>query len=97
MKKTITESDFKRYFKDYNREDNFSSYGLTKLYEYLIEIEEETGQEMELDVIAICCEFTEFQSIEDLKKEYDVDSLRELENETDVVCFEDDCILFRCY
>ena len=49
---------FEARFKDYNREDNFSYQGLRALYEFLIDIAESTGA-IEVDVIALCCEFSE--------------------------------------
>lgn len=54
MKKTITKDEFKREFKGYNRENQYSSYALEKIFDYLEEFEEATGEEIELDVIALC-------------------------------------------
>ena len=48
MKKTITKNEFKREFKEYNRDNQFSSYALSKLFDYLEEFEEE----IELDVVS---------------------------------------------
>jgi len=42
-----------------NRKTNFSYEGLEILFEYLEELEEGTDQEIELDVIALCCDFSE--------------------------------------
>ena len=41
------------------RPDNFSYEGLATLWDYLDEYEQSTGEELELDVIAICCDFSE--------------------------------------
>lgn len=46
------------------RPDNFTYEGLRALFDYLTEIEEETGEEIELDVIALCCEFSEITEVE---------------------------------
>ena len=43
----------------------FSYAGSFALAEYLEDYEESTGEELELDVIALRCEFTEFESVED--------------------------------
>jgi hypothetical protein len=59
MKKTITETMFVEAF-DYV--DNFSRKGLRALYEALIDYEESTGEEVELDVIRLRCEYAEYQS-----------------------------------
>ena len=55
MKQSINIYDFRRAFKTYDR-DNFSYEGLKALFEYLEEYEDDTGEELELAVIALCCE-----------------------------------------
>lgn len=71
MKQTITESDFVRAFLDWETySKNFSKNGLYALYEYLTNYEEGTGEEMELDVVAICCDFSEYESAREAAKEY---------------------------
>lgn len=72
MKKTIDFSGFRQAFIDYNRIDNFSEEGLAELYDGLIQLEEDTGQELELDVISLCCDFRE-STIEELNNDYDQD------------------------
>jgi hypothetical protein len=69
MKKTVYKSDFIEAFQDV-RPDQFSHAGLSALYDYFEEFEEDTGKEIELDVIAICCEFTEYSSIHDFVADY---------------------------
>ena len=59
MKTTINRYQFERAFVDADRKENFSYEGLGLLFDYFEEIEEGTGQEIELDVIAICCEYAE--------------------------------------
>ena len=58
MKTTVYENEFIKMFQDI-RPNNFSLGGLHRLYEGLTEFEEDTGEELELDVIAICCDFRE--------------------------------------
>ena len=84
MKQTMNEFDFKNEFKKI-RPDNFSYDGLTALYDYLTQYEENTDQELEFDPIAYCCEYTEFDSFEDVKKNYDVEDLEHLEQNTIVL------------
>jgi hypothetical protein len=84
MKQTINEFDFKNEFKKI-RPDNFSYDGLTVLYDHLTQYEENTEQELEFDPIAYCCEYTEFDSFEDVKKNYDVEDLEHLEQNTIVL------------
>ena len=89
MKQSVNSYDFERAFKQI-RPDNFSYKGLNALYEYLEGYEEDTGEEMELDVIAICCDFTEFEDMEEFKAYYDgYETIEELEEETTVIKIED--------
>ena len=82
MKKIINLADFRQAFKNYGRENQFSYEGLETLFNHLEEYEEGTGEEIKLDVIALCCEYTEFENFEELQKEHDAETMKELENET---------------
>ena len=84
MKQTMNEFDFKNEFKKI-RPDNFSYDGLTALYDYLIQYEEDTGEELEFDPVAYCCEFSEYNNFDDVKKNYDVKDLEHLEQNTIVL------------
>jgi hypothetical protein len=59
MKTTVSKYDFERAFADAGRKDQFSYEGLAVLFDYLEELEASTGQELELDVIALCCDYYE--------------------------------------
>jgi hypothetical protein len=72
MKITVTESMFKDKFAAYDRKDNFSWEALGLLFAYLEELEADTGEETELDVVAICCDFTE-DSAENVAKSYSIE------------------------
>ena len=80
----MNEFDFKNEFKKI-RPDNFSYDGLTALYDHLIQYEEDCDTELEFDPIAYCCEFSEYDSFEDVKKNYDVEDLEHLEQNTTVL------------
>ena len=63
MKTTLNTSDIARAIKsDYNAAWTWD--GAKALAEYLEEYEESTGEEMELDVCAIRCDFSEYASLE---------------------------------
>ncbi len=62
MKATVTKHDFIDAFLHYEREHNFSYEGRSALFDYIEELEEDTGEEMELDIIGICCDFSEYKS-----------------------------------
>jgi hypothetical protein len=59
MKTTVDFYDFKRAFELCGRGDQFSRDGLFALYDYLTELERDIGKEFDLDVVALCCEWTE--------------------------------------
>lgn len=59
MKQTINFSQFCDAFRAHDRQDQFSYEGKRALFDELQDYEEQTGNEMELDVIALCCEFVE--------------------------------------
>ena len=69
MKQTIGLCEFEDAFRSI-RPDNFSYSGLQALFEYLEEYEEDTGEEIELDVIALCCEYTEYDNLEGYINDY---------------------------
>ena len=70
MKQTVNLYDFERAFVDMNRADNFSYAGKQALFEWLEEMDEECGTETELDVIGLCCEFSEYDTALEAAKEY---------------------------
>jgi hypothetical protein len=72
MKTTVSRYDFERAFIDADRKENFSYEALGLLFDYFESYEEETGQEIELDVIAICCEYSE-DTLESIAANYSID------------------------
>lgn len=78
------------------RPDNFTYEGLKALSEYFEEYEESTGEEIEFDPIAICCEYTE-DSIKNVLSNYDLDTLEELEDNTQVIHVGDENIIYASY
>lgn len=70
MKKTIYFDDFKKAFEEMDRIEQFSEEGLKALFDYLEEFEKDTGIEIELDVIALCCDFTEYEDFDEFKENY---------------------------
>ncbi len=59
MKTTINKSEFRQAFSNHGREEQFSYEALGLIFDYLETLEEDTGEEIEMDVIAICCEYAE--------------------------------------
>jgi hypothetical protein len=97
MKQTINVSQFRDAFQNMNRKENFSYAGLGALFDYLEELEEGTGQEVELDVIALCCEYSEYESLEEFQKAYsnDYERIEDIEQETTVIRINDDSFIIQ--
>lgn len=57
--KTFNENDFINEFRLYDRMDNFSYKGLRILFESLEQTAQDCGVNIEMDVIALCCEYSE--------------------------------------
>ena len=100
MKRTINEHDFVDAFQGTDYQNQFSYEGKVALYEYLTQLEEDTGFEMELDVIAICCDFTEYEDFteflgdyEDYAKEHDIKNAEDLREHTQVIEYEEGLII----
>lgn len=101
MKQTINKSDFIDQFRVMDRLENFSYEARGLLFDYFEEIEEGAGEEMEMDVIAVCCEYYEdsadsiasnymdaedYAEFKELSKNEQIDGIREyLEENTQIV------------
>lgn len=83
MKTTVTLSTFVEAFRTMNRSENFSYDGLEALFNHFEELEQATGEEMELDVIAICCDYAESTAGE-IASDYSID-LSEAEGDEDEI------------
>ena len=71
MKQTVTFSTFLNAF-EHVRPNNFSYEGLGSLFGYLMQYEADTGEELELDVIALCCDYSE-KTWQEIANDYDID------------------------
>jgi hypothetical protein len=49
---------------------NWTRAGAFALAEYLQELEEDAGEEMEMDVVAIRCDFSQYDSLQDWAHDY---------------------------
>ena len=68
MKQTINQTQFINAFQTWDTyKDNFSYHGLELLFGWLEELEEDTQFESELDVVGICCDFSEMDITEFLQ------------------------------
>jgi hypothetical protein len=70
MKTIVNFYSFADAFRRFDRANQFSRAGLVALFDYLEELERDTGDEYELDVIGLCVDFAEFDTAEDAAREY---------------------------
>lgn len=71
---TISVHDFREEFKRMGRGEQFSYEALGLLFEYFEELEDSCGMEIELDPIAICCEYAELEPM-DIAEQYGIPML----------------------
>ena len=98
MKQSINQYQFRQAFHDCGRGNQFSYEGLSALYEYLIQFEDDMGQEIDLDVIALCCDYVEMTELE-IREAYSLEdhesSTHYLENNTFIVGTTDKTVIFQ--
>lgn len=104
MKTTVSLFDFQDAFlKSETYKNNFTIDGLNALFDYFEEYENSTGEDIDFDMVAICCEYSEYASaieavayyngaVEENKDFDDEDkekaALAWLEDQTQVITFE---------
>ena len=96
MKQTINFYNFSDEFRKAGRADQFTYKGQRAIFEYLEGYEESTGEEVELDVVAICCEYSEYENLEEFHGEYnkeDYPNLESLRDFTEVIPVCDDSFI----
>ena len=104
MKQTVQLASFRDAFRAYGRAESFSRAGLGLIFGYIESVEADTGEQIELDVVAICCDFNELD-FEELKKEYDFlaacEGLEEcasaLRDHTSVIGVTDSSVVFQVF
>jgi len=87
MKEQVNFSDFLDRFRSHDRDDQFTYDGKKALFEYLEQLEEECDTEIELDVIALCCEYTEYEDLKEFQDNYgeNYETLDDIRDETTVI------------
>lgn len=93
------------------RKDQFSVRAWEAIYDYLEALSDDMGEDIEFDCISVCCEYVEYESIEDFVNEYDFEfsgddlteeeQISEIEDyvnkNTTVIGVDPDCILFAIF
>ena len=93
---TLNEHDFRQAFIDYNRGEQFTHAALTALFEWLDGQFENELLPYELDVIALCCEFTEYDNLAEVQANYSgtkLDNIDDLQDHTTVIEFDGGIII----
>lgn len=91
---TQTLASFRDSFHSYGRSSQFSYDGLTAIYDHITDYEDEVGEQWELDVIGICCEYSEYEDFAEIQGVYpDLHDMADLENETFVIIAESTIII----
>ena len=86
---TVNSSMFADAFRRMGREDNFSREALEALFDFLENRDEETGDSTELDVVALCCDFTEYETAVEAASDYGFTSELEADDYEDAESYED--------
>jgi len=97
MKQSINEYQFRDAFHKMGRGEQFSYDGLTALYDYLEQLGDDIGEEIELDVIALCCEYAEYDSLAEFREDYgeEYNTMDNIEYKTTVIMIDDESFIIR--
>lgn len=87
-----TATEFRNQFDKMGRGSQFSWEAMEALFDYYNDFDE-----FELDVIAICCEWTEYDSIEAALEEYQLEDIDELQDRTYVIELSNGHVLVQAY
>ena len=78
MKTTVDSYSFVQAFIDHDRFAPWGRPALEALFDYLEEYEDDCGEELELDVVALDCEFSPYASLQEWAADYMGDASEEL-------------------
>jgi len=82
MKQNIGFNQFLDAFPE-SYKNNFTYNGKKALFEYLEQLEDDIGKEIECDIIAFCCEYGEYKNLKEYLQSYssDIDKAEYEEND----------------
>jgi len=97
MKQSINEYQFRDAFHKMGRGEQFSYAGLSALYDYLEQLGDDIGEEIELDVIALCCEYAEYDSLAEFREDYgeDYETIEDIQYDTSVIMIDEDSFIIQ--
>jgi hypothetical protein len=94
MHTTLTHSQAK----DLLLQDEYASWTPAQagaLADYYEELENETGKSIKLDITAMRCEWTAYDSLPDIHNDYDKEDIQEMMDEGRIIECDDDTFLVR--
>ena len=89
---TITLPMFRDYFyRSEQYKKNFSYEGLGALYNHLWEYCENTGKDIEMDIVAFSCDYAEYNSLQEFQEDYgeEYKTIEDIEERTTVIKIKD--------
>ena len=92
----VNQSSFIDSFRACGRGERFTYDGKKALFDYLEQFSEDSGEPIELDVIALCCEYAEFEDFKELQAQYDsIESWADLLDRTQVIPVKGDSFIIQ--
>jgi hypothetical protein len=70
MYQIVNQSDFVSAFKQSERKNQFSYAALCAIFDHITEIEESDGNDIEFDLVSICCDWCEYSSAQEAAQAY---------------------------
>ena len=97
MKQTINDYQFHNAFVTMGRGSQFTYEGRSALYEYFEEYEDSTGEAVELDVIAICCEYSDYANLKEFQAAYgkEYETREDIEEQTALIPVNNDSFIIQ--
>ena len=98
--KKVYFNDFLEEFKKFERDEQFSYEGKRALFDYLNDLSEDIGEPIELDIIGICSDFTEYSDLKEFNDDYgytinEVNSIDEVEYYTTVIRIDEESFIIQ--
>jgi hypothetical protein len=97
MKQTVNFYTFERVFNSSHYSNNFTYDGLKALYDYLDQCEEDFGEEIELNVCALCCDFTEYKNLKEFQHYFSdgYENMDDIKEDTTVIMIDDESFIIQ--
>ena len=87
---TINKYEFRDAFNKMGRGEQFSHFCLIALFDYLEMLEDDIGEPIQLDVIGLCCDYSEYANLKEFQDDCgdEYQSLEDIENRTTLIKIE---------